>query len=85
MESQELLLCLQDKCNLQGSCLSAVSPLPVPAPSDIQISAQGSYTNSGYSATMEELKVLLGMLDAHKPDLDANLSWLYAAMQVFMP
>lgn len=34
---------------------------------------------------MEKLKVLLGMLDAHKPDLDANLSWLYAVVQVFMP
>lgn len=34
---------------------------------------------------MEKLKVSLGMLDAHKPDLDAYLSWLYAVMQMFMP
>lgn len=33
---------------------------------------------------MEKLKVLLGMLDAHKPDLNANLSWLYAVMQLLM-
>lgn len=46
-----------------------VTPLPVPAPGDMQISAQGSCTSSGYSAMMEKLKVLLGMLDAHKPDL----------------
>lgn len=53
-----------------------VTPLPVPAPGDIQISTQGICTSSGYSAMMEKFKVLLGMLDAHKPDLDANPSWL---------
>lgn len=62
-----------------------VTPLPVPAPGDIHISTQGSCTSSGYSAMMEKCKILLRMPDAHKPDLDANLSWLYAVMQVFMP
>lgn len=57
-----------------------MTPLPVPATGDIQISAQGSCM-AGYPAMMEKLKVLLGMLDAHKH----MLIWLYAVMQVFMP
>lgn len=34
-----------------------VTPLPVPAPGDIQISTQGSCTNSGYLALMEDSMV----------------------------
>lgn len=67
-----------------------VTPLFVPAPADIQISTQGSCTNSGYLALMENFRVLLGIVcEMHTSQSSMKtchlFSWLKAVRQLFMP